>query len=179
MQLKKIVNILNFNLLPVHLEKNESKYAAVGILIVNSIEVLFIKRSEDMPTHKGHIAFPGGRSEENDMNIVDTATREVSEELLIPIDSFKPLGYLKPINTIEYQYKVHPIIFSIEFKPTTFDKKEVQSIHYASILDLNNPLNWEYEGRYTDDWVYKIDNEELWGASAKMVRNLLNIQLAI
>jgi len=179
LQLKKIVNILNFNLLPVHLEKNESKYAAVGILIVNSTEVLFIKRSEEMPTHKGHIAFPGGRSEENDMNIVDTAAREVSEELLIPIDSFKPLGYLEPINTIEYQYKVHPILFSIEFKPTTFDKKEVQSIHYASILDLNNPLNWEYEGRYTDDWVFKIDNEELWGASAKMVRNLLNIQLAI
>jgi 8-oxo-dGTP pyrophosphatase MutT (NUDIX family) len=82
LQLKKIVNILNFNLLPVHLEKNESKYAAVGILIVNSTEVLFIKRSEEMPTHKGHIAFPGGRSEENDMNIVDTAAREVSEELL-------------------------------------------------------------------------------------------------
>ena len=179
MQLKKIVNILYFNPLPKQIEKNENNYAAVGILIANSTEVLFIKRSEEMPTHKGHIAFPGGRSEENDLNFVDTAAREVSEELLIPINSFKPLGYLKSINTIEYQYKVHPIIFSIEFKPTTFDKKEVQSIHYASILDLINPLNWEYKGRYTDDWVFKIDNEDLWGASAKMVRNLLNIQLAI
>ena len=179
MQLKKIVSILNFNLLPKQFEINKNNYASVGILIVNSSEILFIKRSEEMPTHKGHIAFPGGRCEENDLSIVDTAAREVSEELLIPKNSFKPLGYMEPINTIEYQYKVHPIIFSIDFKPTNFDKKEVQAIHYASILKLSSPQLWEFRGRYADDWVFKIEKEELWGASAKIIRILLNIQFAI
>ncbi|MGA1479090.1 MAG: NUDIX hydrolase [Candidatus Actinomarina sp.] len=178
MQSEKTVNIFNFFPLPDDIKKNEKNYAAVGILIINSSQILFIKRSDQMPTHKGHIAFPGGRSEENDKNFLDTATREVSEELLIPPNSFEPVGYLEPIDTVEYKYKVHPVIFSIEYQPTRFDNKEVQSIHLVPIRKLNNPLLWEYKGRYQDDWIFKIEEEELWGASAKMIRNLLNIQLS-
>ena len=41
-------------------------YAAVSILVYKNKEILFIKRSENMPTHKGHIAFPGGKKELSD-----------------------------------------------------------------------------------------------------------------
>ena len=62
---------------------HDEPYAAVSILVYKEKEVLFIKRSNDMPTHKGHIAFPGGKKEQRDLNIVETAVREASEELLI------------------------------------------------------------------------------------------------
>ena len=44
-------------------------YAAVSILIFEKEEILYIKRSNEMPTHKGHIAFPGGKKEDDDKNI--------------------------------------------------------------------------------------------------------------
>ena len=41
----------------------ELDYAAVSILVYKNKEILFIKRSDNMPTHKGHIAFPGGKKD--------------------------------------------------------------------------------------------------------------------
>ena len=62
--------------------KGPEKYAAVAILIYKNKEILFIKRSENMPTHKGDIAFPGGKKEDGDVGIYSTAKREAYEELL-------------------------------------------------------------------------------------------------
>ena len=66
-----------------------------------------------MPTHKGHIAFPGGKKEGIDDNIVDTAIREATEELVLDSSSIIPIGILDPIHTIEYKFLVYPIICKI------------------------------------------------------------------
>ena len=58
-------------------------YASVAILIVDDKEILFIKRSENLPTHKGHIAFPGGKKENSDKNIVETALRRQKKNFLL------------------------------------------------------------------------------------------------
>ena len=44
-------------------------YAAVSILIFDKKEIVYIKRSNEMPTHKGQIAFPGGKREEEDIDL--------------------------------------------------------------------------------------------------------------
>ena len=44
-------------------------YASVAILIFEKKDILFIKRSDHLPTHKGHIAFPGGKKDNSDLNI--------------------------------------------------------------------------------------------------------------
>ena len=77
------------------IEKNKSNYASVAVLFIDGKEILFIKRSENMPTHKGHIAFPGGKKEEQDLSIVHTAVREATEELLIPDSFITPFGYIQ------------------------------------------------------------------------------------
>jgi 8-oxo-dGTP pyrophosphatase MutT (NUDIX family) len=70
-------------------------YAAVSILIFDKKEIVYIKRSNEMPTHKGQIAFPGGKREEEDIDIVSTAVRESTEELLLSESTIKPFGYSK------------------------------------------------------------------------------------
>ena len=59
-----------------------------------------------MPTHKGQIAFPGGKREEEDIDIVSTAVRESTEELLLPVSAIRPFGYLNSIDTVEYKFDV-------------------------------------------------------------------------
>ena len=94
--------------------KGPEKYAAVAILIYKNKEILFIKRSENMPTHKGDIAFPGGKKEDGDVGIYSTAKREAYEELLIPKKTVNSIctveGNLDPIDTVEYKFNVYPVV---------------------------------------------------------------------
>ena len=46
--------------------KLSKEYASVAMLIYQDKELVLIKRSEELPTHKGHIAFPGGKKESGD-----------------------------------------------------------------------------------------------------------------
>ena len=110
---------LKYKELNIQNESKKENYAAVAILIYDEKEILFIKRSNDMPTHKGHIAFPGGKKEIDDLSIVDTATREASEELLISRTDVQPFGQLDPVDTIEFKNKVYPILCSLSKLPTS------------------------------------------------------------
>ena len=161
--------------------KGPEKYAAVAILIYKNKEILFIKRSENMSTHKGDIAFPGGKKEDGDVDIYSTAEREAYEELLIPkktVNSiFTVKGNLDPIDTVEYKFNVYPVVFSLYEKQSNFNKDEVQKIFYEPIEKLINKNNWSYRGAYDDDWIYMLDDEILWGATAKMVRTLCDLRL--
>jgi 8-oxo-dGTP pyrophosphatase MutT (NUDIX family) len=166
---------LNYKELKPPYKSDVEQYASVAILIFEEREILFIKRSNDMPTHKGHIAFPGGKKEHNDNSIVETASREASEELLISRTHVKPFGQLDPVDTIEFKYKVYPILFELSTFPESYNKNEVQSIFLVPIHELRDSNNWRFRGIYPQDWIFKIDQETLWGATAKMTRELLSL----
>ena len=170
-----MIQDLNYQRISKPHEKNNDDYASVSILIHDEKEIIFIKRSEDLPTHKGHIAFPGGKKEVEDQSIVDTALREACEELLIDSKTITPIGILKSIDTVEYKFEVYPVVCLISDKPSSFNKSEVQDLYYVPIEELKKEKNWVFRGHYDSDWVFDIDGEVLWGATAKMVRNLLNI----
>ena len=155
-----MIQDLNYQKISKPHEKNNDDYASVSILIHDEKEIIFIKRSEDLPTHKGHIAFPGGKKEVEDQSIVDTALREACEELLIDLKTITP---------------IYPVVCLISDKPSSFNKSEVQNLYYVPIQELEKEKNWVFRGHYDSDWVFDIDGEVLWGATAKMVRNLLNI----
>ena len=58
-----VKNKLVYKKLDSSVENTKNNYASVAVLFFDEVEILFIKRSENMPTHKGHIAFPGGKKE--------------------------------------------------------------------------------------------------------------------
>ena len=166
---------LNYKDLQFSYEIHEKPYAAVAILIYEEKEVLFIKRSNNMPTHKGHIAFPGGKKEIEDKSVIDTAVREACEELLIDKKDVQAVGELSPVDTIEFKYSVFPILCALKTKPHSYNKREVQKILYVPIDELRDERNWRFRGIYPQDWIFKIDDETLWGATAKMTRELLKL----
>ena len=170
-----MINNLEYQDLSEPFQKLDEDYASVAMLIYQEKELIFIKRSEDLPTHKGHIAFPGGKKEASDQSIVHTAIREATEELLIDSKSITPIGILNPIDTVEYRFLVFPIVGRIDKKPESFNDSEVQEVYFVSIDQLKNEKKWIYRGLYDTDWIFNIDNEILWGATAKMVRRLLRI----
>ena len=57
-------------------------------------QVILTRRAEHMPTHKGQIAFPGGKAEHEDADLIATALREAHEEVALQPDSVKVVGQM-------------------------------------------------------------------------------------
>ena len=132
-----------------------------------------------MPTHKGDIAFPGGKVEEGDEDIISTAIRETCEELLIHEDQINPIGILDSIDTVEFKFKVFPILcelFNVDIN--TFNKGEVQEVYLVEVNYLKDSSNWHYRGLYDSDWIINIGQDVLWGATAKLTLKLLRLEFS-
>ncbi len=85
---------------------------------------------------------------------------------------------MNSFDTVEYKFDVYPVLCNLLNKSYSFNKKEVQNVFYVPIDNLMNKNNWNYRGRYEGDWVYHIEDEVLWGATANMVKRLFNLNLA-
>ena len=180
-----MISLIEKKLNQINLKKIDENLpqAAVLILIVENdkdYSIVFTERSKRLPSHAGEVSFPGGKKEDGDWVIYSTAKREEYEELLIPKKTVNSIctveGNLDPIDTVEYKFNVYPVVFSLYEKQSNFNKDEVQKIFYEPIEKLINKNNWSYRGAYDDDWIYMLDEEILWGATAKMVRTLCNLR---
>jgi nudix motif 8 len=75
--------------------------------------VLFTKRTESVGTHKGHVSFPGGRVEADDVDDVHTALREAEEEIGLRPDRVRVLGVFHEAVAITHTI-VTPVIGFID-----------------------------------------------------------------
>jgi len=169
---------LNFNKINNENKNSSSHYAAVAICILPSDKIVYIKRQDTMPTHKSQIAFPGGKAQTEDNDILDTAIREAKEELLLPDNYLEPIGILDGFDTREFEFPVYPVVCKLDsVNLLDFDKTEVQKVYSVDLTYLENPSNWEYRGWYDSDWILKIEEDILWGATARMTLDLFQLKL--
>lgn len=79
--------------------KPKSNHAGVIALITHEIEprLLLTQRSENLETHRGQVAFPGGMYEHEDRTLLKTALRETYEEVGIPPSEINVIAKLTPI----------------------------------------------------------------------------------
>ena len=63
-----------------------------------------------MPTHKGQIAFPGGKAEDDDKNLIATALREASEEVALRPESVVVVGQMGQVVLSRQGFVVTPIV---------------------------------------------------------------------
>jgi 8-oxo-dGTP pyrophosphatase MutT (NUDIX family) len=139
---------------------------------------ILTKRPMHMPTHAGDLAFPGGKPTPSDSNPVDTALREACEEVGIPREAVKVIGYLRPIHTVSYARMVVPVVGRLRERPELHvDPNEVDEVLEAPLGPFSVEANWRYElwnGRRV--FFFDLGGEILWGATATMVRRLVGLE---
>lgn len=156
--------------------------AAVLIALFDDPEgrtrVVLTKRPLTMPTHAGHLAFPGGRPDEGDGGPVETALREAHEEVGIDPASVEVIGFLPAIHTVEYTLMVVPVVGMLsgipELRPSPreVDKVLVPEVDRFAVED-----GWRFElWRGRKIWFFDVDGEVLWGATAHMMRQLVGLE---
>ena len=163
-------------------EDTRLKCAAVLIPLVWSDDqwhLLFTRRTDTVESHKGQVSFPGGGCDEGETTPEQTALREADEEIGIRPSDVRVLGRLPNLITITY-FRVTPVVGVVKW-PVVFrvGAHEVARIFTIPLAWLANPSNrWQFEmrGRSRSLIAYHpYDGELLWGATARMTLDFLNI----
>ena len=154
----------------------EAKAAVLAPLFEDAqgrIRLLLTKRPMTMPTHAGHLAFPGGRPSPVDDGPVATALRETHEEVGIKPEDVEVLGFLPSVDTVSFSLMVVPVVGRLQPDPW-----EVDRIYTPLVSHLSDPAAWRHEiwqGRTV--WFFDIEGDVLWGATAWMTRRLLGMDV--
>jgi 8-oxo-dGTP pyrophosphatase MutT (NUDIX family) len=155
------------------------KPAAVLIGVVDrpAPTVILTKRTDDLPSHAGQIAFPGGKIDAEDATPAGAALREAWEEIGLAAALVEPLGYLDLYLTFS-GFRILPTVARVEpgFVLTP-NRNEVADIFEVPLAFLMSPENHLLKSR---DWkgivrhYYEIpyQNRYIWGVTAGIVRNL-------
>lgn len=141
------------------------------------LHLIMTRRPDDMRSHPGDVVFPGGMIDAGDSGPVATALREAEEEIgLGRRHVVEILGGLPPVHTRSVAMLIAPVVARV-IRPERFvpQPEEVAAILEPSIADLLDESRWQVRevvpGRSL--WFREFPQGVLWGATAAMVRSLL------
>ena len=145
-------------------------------------ELIYTLRSNKVSSHKGEVAFPGGREEEGDLSLADTALREAEEEIGLDRNLVEILGSLDT-TVSRYGISVTPYVGIIPPNPNLNESSsEIESYFRVPISYLANDI------RHRNDKVteggetfympaYKYNEYIIWGLTAMITVNFLRLGL--
>ncbi len=116
------------------------------------VRVVLTKRPDTMPSHRGDVAFPGGKVHpEVDRTLLDAALREAWEEIGLGPEVVEVVAELDAISTVTTRFVISPFVGVLAGRPALVpDQREVVRVFDVALGDL------------MADGVHR---EELWGAS--------------
>jgi 8-oxo-dGTP pyrophosphatase MutT (NUDIX family) len=170
----------DFDLDPAHRPPRPAKLipAAVLLPIIARDEpvVLFTERSPHLARHAGQVSFPGGRVQDDDISLVQTALRETQEETGIAPAFVTVAGFLDAYET-GTGFAILPVVgllsegFALMPQPS-----EVAGVFEVPLGFLLDPANrqknqTEWMGRMRTFYSFRYNGHYIWGATAAMLVN--------
>jgi 8-oxo-dGTP pyrophosphatase MutT (NUDIX family) len=163
-------------------ESFDPKRSAVLILLFpinNILKTVLIQRPEYNGVHSGQVAFPGGKFEEADKELANTALRETFEEIGISPADVKILGKLTDLYINPSNFLVAPFVGFMNqvpaFKPNEREVKKIividldllgdMAIQGVKTLTHNN-------GTKIKTPYYDVEGLTVWGATAMIISEL-------
>jgi len=164
----------------------QAKKSAVLILLFpdhGKLKTVFIKRSVYDGIHSGQISFPGGKFEAADKTFDVTALRETKEEIGVDSNQIEIIGQLSDFYIPPSNFLVKVFVGYSSQRPFFIpDKKEVQSVLEVNMDDFYDRRNIIEKEFYSTSRqlkinapCYSINNVEIWGATAMIVSELLDV----
>ncbi len=153
--------------------------AAVLVPLVmreEQLTVLLTRRSDEMPSHPGQVAFPGGKVDPDDDGPVAAALRETEEETGLARSFVEISGFLDAYET-RSGFRICPVVGLVTPGFTLqAEEGEVADIFEVPLSFLMDPANHQCHGREWQGkkrWFYAMpyNGHYIWGATAGMLRN--------
>jgi 8-oxo-dGTP pyrophosphatase MutT (NUDIX family) len=162
-----------------------SDYSQASILVIfindeeeKTSSILITQRKKNLRKHAGQVAFPGGRKEDSDKNLMDTVIRETEEEINLSKDNYEIIGNLPNFYT-GTGYVVTPFIALMKSTSNWVNviysnPEEVEKIFIPESRLLLSP---EFHIREKPPisssmlmtWRINYNNENIWGLTARVL----------
>ena len=170
------------------LRAEERLPAAVLVLVVyrgGDPHLVFAKKTETVPHHKGQFSFPGGVVETFDASPVETALREAAEEIALDPMTVEVLGILDDAPTGGgSRFVITPVVGlcmgTPVFRP---DGREIERVLEVPLRHLLDPACyreelWERDGAVHAVAFFTCGDDVIWGATARILRGFLDLAFA-
>jgi 8-oxo-dGTP pyrophosphatase MutT (NUDIX family) len=174
---------------PERLDVQVSRKAAVALVFregESGLELLFIHRAEHpLDPWSGHMGFPGGRAEESDGDLRETAIRETHEEIGIDLlRAGRELGSLDETRAMSrmraLDLTITPYVFRLDEHHAHVLSAEVTSVHWIPLDDLLGPLHrglmdYSHGGETLSFPCFRVQGKLIWGLTYRMFSNLQSL----
>lgn len=167
-----------------HLPEGGLRHAAVLVPLLErggEICVLLTKRPLELRRHAGQVCFPGGRIDATDADDLAAALRETEEEIGLPPAEVEVLGRLDDTLVLVSGFRLTPWVGRVPYPfPYAPHAQEVDGIIVASIAELLAPGVHRTEelvayGIPHEVHFYTVQGEVIWGATARVLTQLLEL----
>lgn len=165
-------------------EPGERVAAAVLLLLLyrgDEPYLVFTKKTETVPHHKGQFSFPGGVVETVDGSRVETALREAREEIGLDAATVEVLGVLDDVPTATSKFVITPVV-GLCLRPPILraDGREIERVLEVPLRQLLDPAAfreelWERDGALHPVAFFTCGDSVIWGATARILREFLDL----
>ena len=153
--------------------------AAVLVPIVHGERpgVLLTKRSTQLKSHAGQVAFPGGRVERTDVSVEAAALREAEEEIGLHPGQVELVGRL-PDYLTGSGFRIAPVLAllpdNLALTPSEAEVEAIFTLPLSILLDPAAPerRQAQFRGRLREFWVWPHPDHYIWGATAAILVHL-------
>ncbi|KTW10591.1 CoA pyrophosphatase [Sphingomonas sanguinis] len=153
--------------------------AAVLVPVTDRAEpgVILTQRTESLRNHAGQVAFPGGRADPGDVDLVATALREAEEEIGLSPRAVTVVGLADRYRTVT-GFEVTPVLGVIPpdliLTPAEAEVTALFEVPLSFLLDPahHHRVSAPWRGRTRHFYEILWNDRRIWGATAAMIVNL-------
>lgn len=145
-------------------------------------KIIFTKRAEHLNSHRGQVAFPGGKWEPGDEDLLVTALRETWEEIDLPPKKVQVIAGL-PVSRTRQLMGVKPYVGLIEAGlPLIANPEELDAVFEVPVAYFLDPRNLTVDYFVGPDYALNMpcfiyDDYRIWGFSLVVLTDFLNLAL--